>query len=199
MWDVMDVRSKSKGEYAIWITVTSLLCLSHLQGKEQASKTTSRASKLKKKMKGFTVCNSRGVAGKFLKMTDIRNKIGTFRDFLDLSPCISSASVNEVHFISCFRLIYLSSQNSGETTIANLKLIVTFSPAATNMDPERSQENISFYSAKHYFVRNRRSPIAQGHHLTALFFSFLKFFPGSSFAAYQLPSFWLQIVGWLKY
>ncbi|CDP14495.1 unnamed protein product [Coffea canephora] len=47
-------------------------------------------------MKNTAVVKSRGVAGNFVKMTDIRTKVLTFRDLLDLSPCIGSASVNEL-------------------------------------------------------------------------------------------------------
>ena len=50
------------------------------------------------KSKGSTVRNSSRVAGNFIIMTELRNKILTLRDLLDLSPCIGSASVNEVHF-----------------------------------------------------------------------------------------------------
>ncbi|KAL3522230.1 hypothetical protein ACH5RR_015064 [Cinchona calisaya] len=68
---------------------------SGFEGKEQGSK-SSKASKTHKQMKGATVRKSCGVAGNYIKMTDIRNKILTFRDLLDLSPCVGSASVNEL-------------------------------------------------------------------------------------------------------
>ncbi|PHT56059.1 hypothetical protein CQW23_04545 [Capsicum baccatum] len=48
------------------------------------------------KSKGSTVRNSCRVAGNFIIMTELRNKILTMRDLLDLSPCIGSASVNEL-------------------------------------------------------------------------------------------------------
>ncbi|XP_049357881.1 uncharacterized protein At4g04980 isoform X1 [Solanum verrucosum] len=48
------------------------------------------------KSKGSTVRNSCRVAGNFIIMTELRNKILTLRDLLDLSPCIGSASVNEL-------------------------------------------------------------------------------------------------------
>ncbi|KAL2473588.1 putative protein-like [Forsythia ovata] len=35
-------------------------------------------------------------AGNFVVMTDLRNKISTFRDLFDLAPCVGSASVNEL-------------------------------------------------------------------------------------------------------
>ncbi|KAL3519694.1 hypothetical protein ACH5RR_017843 [Cinchona calisaya] len=68
---------------------------SGFEGKEQASK-SSKASKTQKTMKGTTVRKSCAVAGNFIKMTDIRNKVLTLRDLLDFSPCIGSASVNEL-------------------------------------------------------------------------------------------------------
>ncbi|KAM3251641.1 hypothetical protein P3L10_005711 [Capsicum annuum] len=46
------------------------------------------------KSKGSTVRNSCRVAGNFIIMTELRNKILTMRDLLDLSPCIGSSSVN---------------------------------------------------------------------------------------------------------
>lgn len=61
-------------------------------------------SKSFKSTKGSTVRNSCRVAGNFIIMTELRNKILTLRDLLDLSPCIGSASVNEVFFC------YLSSE-----------------------------------------------------------------------------------------
>ncbi|KAI3456296.1 hypothetical protein Pfo_012959 [Paulownia fortunei] len=53
-------------------------------------------SKNVRDMKPSTVRSSCGVAGNFVTMTDLRNKISTFRDLLDLSPCVGSASVNEL-------------------------------------------------------------------------------------------------------
>ncbi|XP_016481641.2 uncharacterized protein LOC107802627 [Nicotiana tabacum] len=53
-------------------------------------------SKSFKSTKGSTVRNSCRVAGNFIIMTELRNKILTLRDLLDLSPCIGSASVNEL-------------------------------------------------------------------------------------------------------
>ncbi|XP_016437961.2 uncharacterized protein LOC107763965 [Nicotiana tabacum] len=53
-------------------------------------------SKSFKSSKGSTVRNSCRVAGNFIIMTELRNKILTLRDLLDLSPCIGSASVNEL-------------------------------------------------------------------------------------------------------
>lgn len=51
--------------------------------------------------KGLTVRDTSGLTGNFVKMTEIRNKLLTFRDLLDLSPCVGSASVNEVHLLPC--------------------------------------------------------------------------------------------------
>ncbi|CAN4078987.1 unnamed protein product [Withania somnifera] len=48
------------------------------------------------KSKGYTIHNSCRVAGNFIIMTELQNKILTLRDLLDLSPCIGSASVNEL-------------------------------------------------------------------------------------------------------
>ncbi|XP_016493098.2 uncharacterized protein LOC107812484 [Nicotiana tabacum] len=46
--------------------------------------------------KGSRVHNSCGVADNFIIMTALRSKILTLRDLLDLSPCLGSASVNEL-------------------------------------------------------------------------------------------------------
>lgn len=59
------------------------------------------------KSKGSTVRNSCRVAGNFIIMTELRNKILTMRDLLDLSPCIGSSSVNEV----CFYYLYVYKAN----------------------------------------------------------------------------------------
>lgn len=40
--------------------------------------------------------SSGGVAGNFVSMTEIRNKVSCFRDLLDLSPCLGSATLPEV-------------------------------------------------------------------------------------------------------
>ncbi|KAL6546631.1 hypothetical protein OROMI_022352 [Orobanche minor] len=47
-------------------------------------------------MKESAVRSSCGVAGNFVTMTALKNKISTLRDLLDFSPCIGSASVNEL-------------------------------------------------------------------------------------------------------
>ncbi|CAA0817901.1 Unknown protein [Striga hermonthica] len=48
-------------------------------------------------MKGSSpVQSSSGVAGNFVTMTELRNKITTLRDLLDFSPCVGSASVSEL-------------------------------------------------------------------------------------------------------
>ncbi|KAL2475403.1 hypothetical protein Adt_36139 [Abeliophyllum distichum] len=54
------------------------------------------ASKNIKDMKSSPVGKSCQVAGNFLMNTEFKNKISTFRDLLDLPPCVGSASVNEL-------------------------------------------------------------------------------------------------------
>ncbi|KAL0442793.1 UNVERIFIED_CONTAM: hypothetical protein Slati_2002000 [Sesamum latifolium] len=70
---------------------------SGFEGKtRQDSNKNCSTSKHVRNMKASTVCNSSGVAGNFVTMTELRNKISTFRDLLDFSPCVGSASVNEL-------------------------------------------------------------------------------------------------------
>ncbi|KAJ8534903.1 hypothetical protein K7X08_016631 [Anisodus acutangulus] len=57
--------------------------------------------------KGCRVHNSCGVAGNFIIMTALRSKILTLRDLLDLSPCFSSASVNELLILTLKDLHYM--------------------------------------------------------------------------------------------
>lgn len=40
--------------------------------------------------------SSGGVAGNLVSMTEIRNKVSCFRDMLDFSPCLGSATLLEV-------------------------------------------------------------------------------------------------------
>ncbi|EYU27941.1 hypothetical protein MIMGU_mgv1a0188961mg, partial [Erythranthe guttata] len=47
-------------------------------------------------MKASTVSSTSGVAGNFITMTELRNKISIFRDLLDFSPCSASASVTQL-------------------------------------------------------------------------------------------------------
>ncbi|PIN01135.1 hypothetical protein CDL12_26358 [Handroanthus impetiginosus] len=54
------------------------------------------AAKIVKGTKGSTVRSSCGVAGNFVTMTELRNKISTFRDLLDFSPCLGSVSIKEL-------------------------------------------------------------------------------------------------------
>lgn len=54
------------------------------------------ASKNLKGQKGSKISNSCGVAGNFVIMTDIKNKISIFRDLLDFAPCSGSATVTEL-------------------------------------------------------------------------------------------------------
>ncbi|KAL6567425.1 hypothetical protein OROGR_001093 [Orobanche gracilis] len=60
------------------------------------NKTVNMSSKNNKNMKESAVRSSCGVAGNFVTMTALKNKISTLRDLLDFSPCIGSASVNEL-------------------------------------------------------------------------------------------------------
>ncbi|XP_075488989.1 uncharacterized protein LOC142527888 [Primulina tabacum] len=54
------------------------------------------ASKILKGQKGSKISNSCGVAGNFVTMTDLKNKISIFRDLLDFAPCSGSATVTEL-------------------------------------------------------------------------------------------------------
>ncbi|XP_041995915.1 uncharacterized protein LOC121746051 [Salvia splendens] len=47
-------------------------------------------------MNAPTVSSPRGVAGSLGSLTEIRNKIGCFRDLLDFSPCAGSATLLEL-------------------------------------------------------------------------------------------------------
>ncbi|GER36492.1 hydroxyproline-rich glycoprotein [Striga asiatica] len=58
---------------------------------ETNNKTSNVTSKNAKSMK-----SSSGVAGNFVTMTALMNKITTLRDLLDFSPCVGSASVSEL-------------------------------------------------------------------------------------------------------
>ncbi|KAK2969844.1 hypothetical protein RJ640_030153 [Escallonia rubra] len=57
---------------------------------------SSDAPKNLKESKGLIMRNSCGVAGNFVTMMELRAKILTFRDLLDLPPCVGSASVMEL-------------------------------------------------------------------------------------------------------
>ncbi|KAA8519828.1 hypothetical protein F0562_014082 [Nyssa sinensis] len=57
---------------------------------------SSDSSKKLKEVNGFPEHNSCSVAGNFITMTELREKILRFRDLIDLPPCVSSASVNEL-------------------------------------------------------------------------------------------------------
>ncbi|XP_019169692.1 PREDICTED: uncharacterized protein LOC109165407 [Ipomoea nil] len=54
------------------------------------------AANIIKETKGTTERKPCGLASNFMVMTELRNKTLTLRDLLDLSPCIGSASVNEL-------------------------------------------------------------------------------------------------------
>ncbi|KAK4439918.1 COP1-interacting protein 7 [Sesamum alatum] len=62
----------------------------------QDSNKNCSTSKNVRDVKASTVRSSCGVASNFVTMTELRNKISTFRDLLDFSPCVGSASVNEL-------------------------------------------------------------------------------------------------------
>ncbi|XP_073125612.1 uncharacterized protein [Henckelia pumila] len=70
---------------------------SGFEGKSQPEHTKIfDASKNTKGLKGSKISNSHGVAGNFVTMTDLKNKISTFRDLLDFAPCSGSATVTEL-------------------------------------------------------------------------------------------------------
>lgn len=60
---------------------------------------SSDASKNKNEVKNVKKDNSRGWAGNFILMMELRKKILTFRDIIDLPPCDGSASINEVFLL----------------------------------------------------------------------------------------------------
>nr|GMC83852.1 uncharacterized protein At4g04980 [Ipomoea batatas] len=60
---------------------------------EKTTKVVSKKSSRKVKGSKFRMSP---VAANFIIMTELRNKVLTFRDLLDLSPCIGSASVNQL-------------------------------------------------------------------------------------------------------
>ncbi|KAK3015529.1 hypothetical protein RJ639_006660 [Escallonia herrerae] len=69
----------------------------HSYGKELLETNKScDAPKNLKESKGLIMRNSCGVAGNFVRMMELRAKILTFRDLLDLPPCVGSASVMEL-------------------------------------------------------------------------------------------------------
>ncbi|KAL0363347.1 UNVERIFIED_CONTAM: COP1-interacting protein 7 [Sesamum calycinum] len=74
------------------------------QKNRQDSNKNCSTSKNARHMKASTVCSSNAVAGNFVTMTELRNKISTFRDLLDFSPCVGSASVNELLVLTLYDL-----------------------------------------------------------------------------------------------
>ncbi|CAL5408748.1 unnamed protein product [Camellia sinensis] len=68
------------------------------EGKESPVATTKRSNILRnlKLFKGSKVHNSNSATSVFLKMEELRKKILTFRDLIDLPPCVGSASANEL-------------------------------------------------------------------------------------------------------
>lgn len=65
------------------------------------------ASKNLKGQKGSKISNSFGVAGNFVTMTDLKNKISIFRDLLDFAPCSGSATVTELLILTLNDIIKL--------------------------------------------------------------------------------------------
>lgn len=65
------------------------------------------ASKNLKGQKGSKISNSCGVAGNFVTMTDLKNKISIFRDLLDFAPCSGSATVTELLILTLNDIIKL--------------------------------------------------------------------------------------------
>ena len=49
------------------------------------------------KMVGLKMDHTRGSAGSFILMMELRKKVFAFRDIVDLPPCGGSASINEVN------------------------------------------------------------------------------------------------------
>ncbi|KAF5943760.1 hypothetical protein HYC85_017837 [Camellia sinensis] len=68
------------------------------EGKESPVATIKRSNILRnlKLFKGSKVHNSNSATSVFLKMEELRKKILTFRDLIDLPPCVGSASANEL-------------------------------------------------------------------------------------------------------
>lgn len=71
--------------------------------------------------------------------TELKNKISTFRDLLDLPPCVGSASVNEV-FQSFLKFnLLLATENIDECNGFNILSCST----AADMDSEGSLQIVS--------------------------------------------------------
>ncbi|KAI8000003.1 Uncharacterized protein LOK49_LG09G00645 [Camellia lanceoleosa] len=80
------------------------------EGKESPVATTKRSNILRnlKLFKGSKVHNSNSATSVFLKMEELRKKILTFRDLIDLPPCVGSASANEVPLAMLHDMIKLA-------------------------------------------------------------------------------------------
>lgn len=61
-----------------------------------------KLSKSHKEVQGISIGSSFGNAGNLILAMELRNKILSFRDILDLPPCDGSASINEVSFLFLF-------------------------------------------------------------------------------------------------
>nr|XP_016481911.1 PREDICTED: protein diaphanous homolog 1-like [Nicotiana tabacum] len=70
--------------------------------------------------KGSRVHNSCGVADNFIIMTALRSKILTLRDLLDLSPCLGSASVNELLILTLKDLYKLYPSVNPNVPLSNI-------------------------------------------------------------------------------
>ncbi|KAL2495041.1 uncharacterized protein Fot_38798 [Forsythia ovata] len=97
------------------------------------------ASKNIKDMKSSPVRKSCQVAGNFLMNTEFKNKISTFRDLLDLPPCVGSASVNEVFLHPSSLMFFLGLQIQMNASLFNFSSCST----AADMDPEGSLQSVS--------------------------------------------------------
>ncbi|OIT06172.1 uncharacterized protein A4A49_08024 [Nicotiana attenuata] len=70
--------------------------------------------------KGSRVHNSCGVADNFIIMTALRSKTLTLRDLLDLSPCLGSASVNELLILTLKDLYQLYPSVNPNVPLSNI-------------------------------------------------------------------------------
>ncbi|KAF8409313.1 hypothetical protein HHK36_005387 [Tetracentron sinense] len=74
---------------------TAPLLISHKSGGFEATK-SSHVPKNQMEVAGLTIDNSCGWAGNFVLIMELRKKILTFRDIIDLPPCDESGSINEL-------------------------------------------------------------------------------------------------------
>lgn len=73
---------------------TQFLLLQGMKGYELPKK----LSKSPKEEQGMAIGGRFGYTSKLILLMELRKKIMTFRDILDLPPCDGSASINEVSF-----------------------------------------------------------------------------------------------------